>query len=343
MIYLNEQQLNNIDNLSMRFQYLLSMIDGGFKWMEWAINDGVMTTIYTVSENQLLELIQEGLYADEYIRFNTFRTSLRKVLTLSDDDIEQLSIVYKTNNDNDKNLKVLLHRNGMLSYAELNKITDFLTIQKQTRPDLFQFPSFEDQIALTNFVNKQKKIDPAILNQAYVFASGIAATVQDFINLCYFFQSVLGQKPQGNLIPATQNSYIQSIYSSLLATSFYLLFTPNAGPSKNEYELLEVIPELAKNNNFIGYSTVTSSVLNLLQNIKIDVNNPAELDLDLQINDYLSAVKQLVSFTRASDYMLSQDGKQVTLRFEKEEALAIIGVDEGGNVIILPGSKININ
>jgi hypothetical protein len=340
MIFLNGQQTDNIASFSPRFQSVISMIEGGMDWLNWAIRDRTSPSVNATQEDQLLEMIQHGLHADDYIRFRTFRANLDKILTLPDADIEQLGIIRKTGNDNDVNLQSLLHRNGMFSYAEISEAVAEIPAISSTRPDLFQALSFEDQLALTDFMQKQAGVDEDLKQQAYVFALNNAANIPDFINLCFFFHILRHQLP-GNLIVQTQNSEIQALYRQLLPVSAYLLFTPNAGRVRQEKLLREAVPELARTNKFIGYSTSSSSVLNLVQNI--NVNDPTDISLQSRIDSYLSSVKNLVGFTPPSAYSLSQDGRLATLSFEKDQAQAHVGVDDAGNVFLLPDTRTNIN
>lgn len=339
MIYLNELPVESTAALSTRFQVILSMIEGGLTWLNWAIKDVISPPVYAGNEDQLLTLIQQGLHTEDDIRFNTFRAGISRILTLSEADAEQLSVVRKNGNDNETNLRLLLQRNNIFSYGDIGETADFISSAVSARPDLFQSPSFEDLIALTGLVQQQKTVDEQLKNQACAFAYDKAATIPDFVNLCSFFQeALLHQLPEN---ATNYEAEIQSVYTRLLVPAAYLLFTPNAGTLKDESSLLQAVPELSRANKFIGYSTITSAVLNLVQNINI--SSQPDQNLQPQIDSYLSAIKTLVSFTPASEYTLSQTGKLTTLRYEKDNTLAMVGVDENGNVFLLPETKININ
>lgn len=341
MIYLNGQQIENIAGLSTRFQVVLSMIQGGTEWLIWDIKDKLSPAVNVTGEEQLLGLIQEGLHEDDYIRFNTFRASLSKILTLTDADAEQLAVVRKSANDNETNLRVLLQRNQMLSYGDIAATAGFITSVGAGRPDLFQAPSFEDLLRLAGFLKGQPAVtDAGTDNPAYTFALGIAATIPEFIYLSLFYQEALQQLPQ-NLTPLVQSSKVQVVYGQLLPAITYLLFTPNAGKVQARKALMNAIPDLARSNQFIGYSTTAAAVLNLARNINI--SDQPDQELQSRIINYLAAVKKLVSFTPATDYTLSQDGALATLRFEKDQSVAVMGVDDMGKLFIMPDTKINNN
>src|ERR1700744_920126 len=154
MVYINGQQLDSIGALSARSQSVLSIITGGQKWLSWCIADSRVTTINPATEDQLLNLIQQGLSADEYIRFNTFRASMNKILSMSDADITQLAAIKQTINDNEANLAVMLQQNNMFSYGDIAETSGLITQLVSGRPDLFQAVSFDDMLILTDFVKK---------------------------------------------------------------------------------------------------------------------------------------------------------------------------------------------
>lgn len=341
MIYLNGQRVESISGFTTRFQVILALIQGGTDWLIGALNNAALPPVNVTSEEQLLGLIQEGLHEDDYIRFNTFRASLSKIMTLTDADAEQLAVICKTPNDNETNLKVLLQNNQMLSYGDMNATAGFITTAGTARPDLFRVPGFGDMLMLASFVkNQPAAADDSADDPAYVFAAGIAATIPDFIYLILFYQEALQQLPP-NLTPQVQSSKIQAMYNQLLPVVGNLIFTPNAGRVKARKVLMNTVPELARSNQFIGYTTTAAAALNMVRNINI--SDLTDKDLQTRIDNYLAAVKTQVSFTPPSGYNLSQDGTLATLQFVKDKSTAITGVDDTGSLFVLPATEINSN
>ncbi|MET0392574.1 MAG: hypothetical protein ABW019_05510 [Chitinophagaceae bacterium] len=340
MIYLDGQQVDDIGGFSTRFQVTLSLIQGGTGWLTWALTDKGSPPVYVASENELLGLIQEGLHEDDYIRFNTFRACLEKIMTLSDADAQQLSVIQKTPNDNETNLQVLLQRNNMLSYGDINATSTLLTAIGAGRPDLFQALSFDDQLVLANFVKTYPVPASDTGNPVYTFASGIAATIPDFVALCLFYHQAQKQLP-ANLTPQVQNSKIQLMYAQLAPLVTPLLFTPSAGTIRTEAALQKAIPDTAKTCQFIGYPTIAAGAYNLVQNI--NTSNKTVKAIQPQIENYMAAVTKLVSSATPSGYNLSQDGTLASLRFENDQSVAITAVDNEGNLFLLPDTIISNN
>jgi hypothetical protein len=338
MIYLNGQQLNAIGGLSTKSQAVLAMITGGQKWLSMCIVDTTITSINVESENQLLKLIQSGLTGDNYIRFNTFRADIDKILSLSDADTAQLAAIRLSANDNEANLAVLLHQNGMLSYGDLAKSADLISQLVQKRPDLFQAISFNDMLTLADFTMQQSEVDPDLQTQSAAFASTSAATVSDFVNLSLFFQYAQQHLQGENLIPQTQNSEIQAMYVQLAAVVQPYLFTPSIDMKTAGGNMVQSVPDLARGSNFIGYITASSAMLNLIQNISL--NDQTGGGLTTAINNYLAAVKNLISFTPVTTNVLSQDGATASLKFQSNQGIANVGVDRNGTVYLFPDTKI---
>lgn len=338
MIYLNGQLLNSIGGLSTKSQAVLSMITGGQKWLSLCMADTNLTGINAASENQLLKMIQNGLTGDSYIRFNTFRAAINKILSLPEPDIAQLAAIQRSANDNESNLAVLLQQNNMLSYGDMAKTADIISQLVQKRPDLFQVISFEEMLILTDFVMTQADVSPELQAQSAAFANTNAATVSDFVNLSLFFQHAQQNLLGDNLIPQTQNSEIQALYVQLEAAVQPYLFTPSADMTADGGNLAQSVQELARANNFVGYTTASSAMLNLIQNIAF--NDLAAGGLTMTINNYLAAVKNLISFTPVTANNLSQDGATASFKFQSGQGIADVGVDREGTVYLLPNTKI---
>lgn len=336
MIYLDGQQIDSMAQFSPRFQSVLLMIDDGSEWLEWAIKDNVVP-VYAANENDLLLLIQRGLHEDDYIRFNTFRMSTRKLLSMSDDDVEQLAAIRKGPNDNETNLKVLLQRNNMYSYGDIAKTEGILARGVTDQPDLFQAPGFSDLLALTALVQTQQSKDQPVDAPAFSFASALASGIPDFINLYRFFQYVAINKLPANLVPDMQVSAAEGIYKKYLPVVPYLLFTPSVQPGLGEAALKEAVPETARAEKFIGYTMVSAAILNLVQ----QQDKAGQAGQPLQVDQYVTAVKNAVSYTPASAYAVSQDGNTAALVYKKDKVLAEVGVDNYGNLFLLPGSTTN--
>src|SRR5689334_17830427 len=120
MIYINGKTLENISELSSKAQSVLTMIQNGTQWIYEHTNSTYKPPVTAANEDDLLQQIQLGLHAEPYIRFNTFRLSISKLLSMSDSDIQQLVSIDRTGTDNEQDFAALLQRNNLLSYADID-------------------------------------------------------------------------------------------------------------------------------------------------------------------------------------------------------------------------------
>jgi hypothetical protein len=360
MVFLDGNPVYHINKFTNRFQNILSMIPGGTEWLLWAMQDRIMPPCNVRVEGELLELIQLGLHADGYIRFNTFRTQLRKILTFSEEDIEWLSNIRGTSDDTDKFLQNLLGRYNLLSYEDLENVNVFITNDNITRKDLFQSLSFSDKLSLSTFsrlfvsmpvVSKNKKAAPSenpdvsiktTDNYAFVFAQQPqTATVNEFIDFFAFYKTVSKTIASENVTLQVQDNEIRNYYTQLQPLVNYLLYTPCVGAGYSERAIRNGLKELAESNRFIGYITGASAVRNLSENINFANLNASTLQV--QIENYLSAIRETIISTPATKGVISQDGGLITYRIENHNALVFVGADTSGNIFLLPGTTLKAN
>ncbi|MBS7564768.1 hypothetical protein KHS38_10160 [Mucilaginibacter sp. Bleaf8] len=341
MIYISGQQLNSVEALSARAQSVLSMISGGQKWLTWSMSNATGTAINTMNENELLQMIQQGLYADEYIRFNTFRASINKILSMPDNDIAQLAAIRLTNNDNENDLAPLLQRNSLLTYTDIMLADGLVKSLMTGRPDLFQALGFDEMLQLAAYVKDQQNADADLQSRSHSFAQEKAATISDFINLSLYYQYSQQNIVSSNLIEQTQNGEIALIYAQLEEVIEPYLFTPSLGVAASGNTLIQAVTTLANEPGFIGYITPTSAILNLTRNIT--VNGSAGADLAVSINNYLTTVKNQIRGAQTSTITLSQNGRILTLTFVSGQSQVVLGADQNGVIYLLPETKVYSN
>ena len=267
-----------------------------------------------------------------------FRRTAFALFTFSEADVEQLAAVRNTDDEGSVNTIKLLTNNNILTYADMKDTTVFLSSEPFASSSLFSFPSFSNMLDLTVLASTQTTDNAKLNAQAYAFGIANASTITQFIDLANFFVAASKVLKIEKLSAQLQKVQVQSIYNQLLPDINYLLFSPDAGTSKSEKYLRTQLPELAKNSEFIGYSTSTSAALNLVQ--VVDFNGVNEVSQQDQITKYLQVVKKVVSTAQPSQYKLSQDGNLASFRYENEEVIAFIGIDETGTVFIMPDTKL---
>lgn len=341
MIYVNGQQLTAVRDISSKAQLVLSMIDGGLKWLTWSIADTTQANMNVANENALLLMIQEGLCGDEYIRFNTFRANINKILSMSDDDIMHLAAVRRTDNDNETGLASLLQSNNLVSYAEIATADDVAKALVAGRPDLFQAMGFDEMLMFATFIKDQQGTDADLQSASHSFAMQKAINVSDFINLCLFYQYSKQNIISGSLIPQIQSAEMELMLTQIEEVVKPYLFTPKLDFAANDGTLQQAIANLANNTGYIGYLTASSAALNLIRNIAVNGLSPAQLVES--INNYLIAVKNQIRSAQSSTSVASQTENASVITFYSGQSEVIIGTDKNSVVYLLPETKIYSN
>lgn len=335
MISVNGQQIGSLQDFSLRFQDMVSLIAGANAWLVWALASSTGQQINVATESQLLEMIQVGLNSDAYIRFDTFRATIEKISVMSDADVRQLSVMKGMGNEDSPALSALLQRNNIITYAQIAAASQWLTSAKLDGNTVFSAMSFGDWLNLAAFCADPLNLDSKQQAKAYSFAVDNASTVNEFIHLACFYEWMT----QNSNSKVTSVADAQSLYNNLLPLTYGYLFTPNVGSVLDGPTLRAQVSKAAGENGFFGYGTPSAATLNLAMNINInDLVNWQKMT-----GDYLGAVKQMVSTNEAASYNLAQDGSQATLTFNTASGTVVIVVDREGNACVGPESKLNTN
>ncbi len=338
MIYLKEQLIDNIADLGNRCQTILAMINGGPDWLRWAIGNSTMPVCQADSESELLLLIQQGLHSDDMLHFNTFRVSIKKLLSMPDADLEQLAIIRNTDFDTEANLRPLLIRNDLVDYADIGSVTGFVQNQQLENDKLFKCPAFNDMLALAAFVKQLPVTEEQEFQQALLFAQKNAATAGEFIDLYNFFMFAVNNVLPAGLSPLIQTNEVSQLYSRLIPLVFNLLFTSTVGAGKSEMTIRENMQKIILSSRFIGYATCAAAAANLVQNINLLGQD--ETSVKIQAESYLTTIRNQVSLVPAPRGLLSQDGLFITYKYEDDTALTEIAVSSSGSISLLPATKL---
>lgn len=340
MIYINEQLLDNTSNLSTRAQMILSLIRGGATWLNWALADANIPAIRVQTEEELITNIQIGLHDTPELLFPSFRLHISKLFTLMDGDIEQLVTAMVMNIVAQPALLPMLDRNNLVTYAEMDESKTWLQMQNIGDHAVFQYPSFADMLALTTFTQKLSSSTQADLTPALEFGLQHASTLQEFIYYVQFYQYVTQQLLPDNLVASMQLSETNACYEKLQPLSPYLIYTISTGQVFSEQVIRSSIPQLVNASRFIGYKTPAAAILNLACNLNME--NQTTGNLQNKTEQYMAQIKRIASQQSIPPGDMSQDGSLLTYNLSSQEGDLYLGVDETGNMFLLPQTQLNV-
>ncbi|MBS1772053.1 MAG: hypothetical protein JST82_04290 [Bacteroidetes bacterium] len=341
MIYIKAYQLDNTRKFDARFQSILSMIPNGQSWLDWAMKNAGNDIVVT-DQNQLLSVAVNALQDEDYIRFADFRISIQKIFTMTDADIKSLADYYNGKQVDKKAIQDILKANSITTYAAMEQSVQALQSDVSGNKPFFAQPSFNDLLYANVFVNYYKSISPQVKSAAFDFAESKSVTLNEFLDLASFYIYVANDAVNKKLTPNEVTADANSKYEQLSSGIYNTLFTSSVGPGMSKEELADAIRQFADSPIPLGYATCSSAILNLVKNV--DFDKLEEYDLRSQTKVYNDLIKTLLGTINLKGYSVSQDGKQITLKYTGEKGVRImIGADNAGNVFILPGTEINNN
>lgn len=341
MVYIDNEPIGHISSLSERHQIILSMIPEGTDWLRWAMRDKNIPPVQAKDETQLLEIIQQGLHSDQYIRFDTFRVVLDKLIKMPKDDLKELSRHYRDGYSNSEKLDGILKNNMIFTYNDLAPANAFIAGMNKVPNWIFPDPDLHDLILITWFLPEWNKTDQLLQDPAVNFAVTKAATVPEFIDLCNFYvYTAQNQFPEGsNFSTEIQTKEIRHYYERLFGILPPLLFAPSIGPGHSEEEMRKRIQSITASGKILGYSSIAAGASNLALNI----NFADEDTLRDQAGRYMDSVRNAVANSNIPEGKLVQDGSMTLFDIQTPQLKCGITADKEGNILILPQTRFITN
>lgn len=341
MVYINNEPIGHISGLDKKHQVILSLIPDGTDWLRWAMRDKQIPPIQVQSETQLLEVVLEGLHSNQYIRFNSFRLVLDKLISMPLDDLNELAKYPNPGEPRTDMFNHILTANQIHTYTDLAVANSFVAEMNNKANSIFNYPEFSDMLLLAAFVPHWNKSTPELQPAAINFALANAATIAEFIDLCIFYLITVEKQfpPGADLSPEIQDKEVAHYYEKLIGILNPLLFAPAIGPGNTMEEMRKQIKAIAGSGKLFGYSTIASGARNLAQNI----NFSEEDTLREQTNQYLNSVSSFIASASVPEGILSQDGSLTRFRIVSNAINVSIGIDDEGNLVILPETFIKTN
>lgn len=321
MIYISGQQISSLQACSQRFQQILSMIDDGAEWFNWAMTAVNIPDITAASEDELLYSIQYGLHADDIIRFTAFRAGIKAIMAMSDDDIAQLATNRKTPGDGPA-IQVLLSRYDIATYSAMDTAIQFVKSASASAPNFYLMPTIAELQLLSGFM--QQASETIKNNAASAFALSLCNTLSDFTYLLRFYDAAVSKG-----VSADQ---VTTAYHIVLGVVPPLLFTISISSQLGDEQIVAGIRTALQHQN-IGYRTMNAAVADIASHITDPL--AGETDIANEAGAYIGAVVQTIIGGTASSSRVSQDGGTRFISFENEHMNANIGIDTYGTVYIV--------
>ena len=362
MITIGGRLIQNLEDLSERFQRVLLLIPGGNQWFSWAV-EPTARLFNAASEIELIVQIQEGLHRTGQIPIpaSDVVVNVGNLMTLSDKDFGVIMSAGDPSITSEK--AKVISENQWLSGTDLASATQWLQRIVGSLGDsdlslraklIFQVLTLSDQTALYQL---STKATGAYANSAYqdeATAFGVTQTQdpREFVDAYNFYMAALEKLEfsDENTSSELRAQHITSAWNAMLPVTNYLLSSPSFGADSTGSEVIDQIDRWIAAKNVIGFATQASALSNLMQSAAITQSEfSTEGDSDqvtfttagkAAVDDYMV---QAMRFIGESDQpysnRISQDGLDRIIEFRTDREIASLSVNLWGTVTLSQYSK----
>lgn len=326
-VTLGTRVMQTMGALSDLGRLALAFVDGGQEWLNWAI--AAPTPQYAFpDESTLLTQFQQGLHSSRfaYLPVLGLMVSPVKLLTLGAADLRTLALA-ESGDDSPTTaaqLKRILANHQLLTGADLAQGAAFLTQTGVAQSSLFQFMTFEDQVALYQLAVQPLSAQPIPLAEAAGFAVEQARTVQEFVDYFRFYIGYCGRLPSDT--SAEQRPQLAgAALLVLLPLLFGLLDSPQVPGLVPPNEVANAVTGWLRSGRMIGFSRLSEGAQLIAQNTIFQAQTGDAARALVQT--YVAGAQSLISSQPVQQGILGQDGASCLfpLRSGDQQATLFLG------------------
>ncbi|MEI9926888.1 MAG: hypothetical protein WDN44_03250 [Sphingomonas sp.] len=282
-------QLYRPSGLSEQGRLVLSLIDGGIQWLDWAMQDQQARYQFS-DEGALVAGVQAGLHASRLLLLP--RTGLAvspvKLMTLSTADLRTLAQAETGDPARAADAAPVLAAQGLVTHDNLAAVPVFLQNLQVADAPLFQAMGLDDRfpvLALRNDPDYTAPIGSPLPREAAAFAVAQARTPQEFVDYyrVYLRRAALGTPAD---TPEQRAARAQQALDTLLPLSFGALDAPGVDGLVPPWEVVAAIREWLLTGRQIGFSRASLVVQQVVANA--GYADQAGDDAAALVRDYLA-------------------------------------------------------
>jgi|GEM_PF-2604776 len=320
MISVGGKLITKIEELSDRFQQVLSLVPGSADWLSWAIR--ITSRPFTASgEVELAVQVQEGLHGTGIMTLQEqgVLVNVAVLMTLPQKDFE--SIIEGGEVE------------GILKTNQLEEGKAFLSDLRVRDNAIFQIMSLSDQIALNRLTGefpKKEYADQKLQQEAAAFAVSRAQSMAEFISSYHFYMGVMIalEMTSKKSSDSKRKNSADERWGALLPYSYRLLESPSFGPGYSREGLMEGLQKAVKNGHHVGFANQATSLSNIMRFSEIK-NEKGEVAREI-IDRYFDKAQKFISSAAPFSNTFSQDGIYQVAAFQTADERAKVDVDIWG-------------
>ena len=305
----------------------LAFIDGGPEWLAWAI--ATPTAQYSFAdESTLLAQVQQGLHSSRFAFLPTLQAMISpvKLLTLGMADLRTLGQAEAgdTSAPIEAQIKRIFTNHHLLTSSDFAQGTAFLQTLGVNQAALFQFMTFEDQVALYQVAAQPNGQTAIPETEAAQFAVSQARTVLEFVDYYQFYLRYCSRLPTATTA-AQRGTQASSALMVLLPLLFGALDAPQVPGLVSPAEVANAVTVWVRNGRQIGFSRLSEGTAQIAQNtVFLSETGDAARAL---VQSYIAGAQALIVAQPVKQGMLGQDGASCLfpIRSGDQQATLLLG------------------
>lgn len=313
--------------LSTLGQRVLSLLDGGTQWVQWAIDSGVHR-YYFAEEGSLLQDVQQGLHGARmaWLPQAGLQIGPVKLLSLGQQDIDTLRRIEAGEDGHPLSLDFhdLLSRHALLTNTALQAYHPFLASIGVADAPLFQQLDFHESLALCQLASEEGTAMASEVPRAEAadFALANARRPIEFCDYYRFYHTVLHTADSAEQRRLDAMSTLQLLLPNL----FEMLDGAQLTHLPTPKEVDQAINTTLASGRAVGFARLSLAA----QQLSIDLP-PAHLG-EQAVAEYarcrMRDVQALLGSHRVHSSRLGQDGASMHCLIEGADGHAVVQVED---------------
>lgn len=319
--------LDQADGLSEIARIVLSLIDGGVNWLQWAIQAPQGSYAFW-DETALVQGVQAGLHGRDVALLPALGLTVgpARLMALAPAQLQALARA-ETSGKVPATARKILAEAGLLTAADLAAGAAWLAGQGVADAAVFGGADLTDRIALAGLAAADKA-EPTLGREASAFAIAEARTPGEFADYRRLYLALAARS--GTATAGERQALAQSSLKLLLPWMFTALDNPRISPVAVS-EVGRALEEWMRQGRRLGFHSAAAGARQICENTAFapDTNDAAAL-----ISSYLAGATAVISAGPLPPAVLGQDGQAMSFRIGQGGWVAELSVSTLGDLAL---------
>lgn len=322
--------------LSKMGALVLSFIDGGVQWLQWAAGNTSFNQNFP-DETTLVDQVQQALHNSPLTLLPNLQLLISpvKLMTFSLGDLRTLAKAESGDQDpaTVARLKSILSAHGVLRQAGLAAVPDFLGKLGVASAPVFQCLGLNGTIALSELIAlpQPNGDDPDIQSDAASFALQQSRTPEEFCDYYRAYMALTAKLKTAGTPPQQGPAQAATAVQTLLPLMFAALDRPQVEGLVPPAEVAAAVSDWLSQGRRLGFSRPSEGICRIIDSTTF----PDETGTAQQILDhYLADAQSFLSANPPKTGRISQDGRSCVLPAQLGNLYAELLLSPGGSITL---------